>query len=112
MNPVITQVPEKRWVSYLRETAGLKFQLIHKSSTGTEEKVQGNLFFLTFKEAASHKPHPPLQDVFMDRNQRSCLRENEIGPLCVMGWDVPIQVSGEWPHVSFEAQPWIFSQPV
>lgn len=31
--------------------------------------------------------------------------ENEIGLLHVMGWDLPAQVSEEWPRVSFELQP-------
>ena len=44
-NLVSIQVPEKRWVSYLQETVGRKFQLIDESLTRTEEKVHGSLFF-------------------------------------------------------------------
>ena len=44
-NSVSIQVPEKRWVSYLQETVGRKFQLIDESLTRTEEKVHGSLFF-------------------------------------------------------------------
>ena len=44
-NLVSNQVPAKRWVSYLQETVGRKFQLIDESLTRTEEKVHGSLFF-------------------------------------------------------------------
>ena len=40
------------------------------------------VYFSIFKKAASHKPHPLLRDMLMDRNQRSYLMENEIRLLC------------------------------